>query len=187
MPEVYEKAAPAVAMIQQVNNATCWLASCRMMYQWKNPNYTPVYDEADDPELENPPKDVVLRKLYDKAQTDATVDLWTWMLDGIGLSDAIALARAMGMQWGGGGQLEAWQFADAIKQWGPLLAIGSWNTRSHVLVVTGAEKTDDFGTDTTHKLLLNNPWPNGMQKASVNWYNKGMGVWENISGQNMHW
>jgi hypothetical protein len=187
MPNDYELVAPPVGMIQQINNATCWLASCRMMYKWKNPSYKPVFDEVDDPELNNRPQDEVLRKLYDKAQSDSTVDLSTWMLDGIAPTDAIPLARAMGLRWGGGGKLEAWQFADAIKRWGPLLAIGGWNTRSHVLLVTGAEKTDDTGTDTVHRLLLNNPWPGGMQKATVNWYNNGMGIWTNVSGQNMHW
>src|SRR5262249_52940981 len=55
---------PPVTMIQQRNSATCWLASCRMMYMWKNPGYTPVFDEEDDPSLNNEPKDTVLRLLW---------------------------------------------------------------------------------------------------------------------------
>lgn len=46
------KCTPPVMMIQQRNSATCWLASCRMMYKWKNPSYTPVFDEENDPSLE---------------------------------------------------------------------------------------------------------------------------------------
>jgi len=178
---------PQVTMIQQKNNATCWLASCRMMYKWKYPSYMPVYDEVNDPGLDNEPKDAVLKKLWDAANADSRVDLWTWMAAGIDTPDALPLARAMGMKWGGGGKLEAWQFADAISQWGPLLAIGSWNTRSHVLVVTGAEQTDDESKASAHKLDLKNPWPGGMQTGTVFWYNGGLGSWASVSGQNMHW
>jgi len=178
---------PQVTMIQQKNNATCWLASCRMMYKWKYPSYMPVYDEVNDPGLDNEPKDAVLKKLWDAANADSRVDLWTWMSSGVDTSDAVPLARALGMKWGGGGKLEAWQFADAIGQWGPLLAIGSWNTRSHVLVVTGAEQTDDESKASAHKLDLKNPWPGGMQTGTVFWYNGGLGSWASANGQNMHW
>jgi hypothetical protein len=50
-----------------------------------------------------------------------------------------------------------------------------------------AEQTDDTATDTTHHLLLKNPWPAGMLQGTVNWYNGGLGAWVNASGQNMHW
>jgi hypothetical protein len=183
----FTQCTPPVTMIQQRNSATCWLASCRMMYRWKRPDYAPVFDEEDDPSLDNEPQDAVLKLLWNKAQVDTSVDLWTWMVSGIDTADAVPLARAMGMKWGGGGKLEAWQFADAISQWGPLLAIGSWNTRSHVIVIAGAEQTDETATDTTHHLLLKNPWPGGMLQGTVNWYNGGLGAWVNASGQNMHW
>src|SRR5262249_44662482 len=56
-----------------------------------------------------------------------------------------------------------------------------------VIVITGAEQTDDTATDTTHKVLLKNPWPGGMLQGTVNWYNGGLCAWASASGQNMHW
>jgi len=160
---------PAVARIEQKDSATCWLAACQMLYKWKGLK----------------PEDVETKLA---ASTDERVDLELWLRAGIDHDDAVPLAKALDLKWGGGGKLEAWQFSDAIRRWGPLLAIGTWNSYSHVVVVSAAEETDDEGKKTNHKLKITNPYPGtGVQDRNVMWFNEGLGHWCGVNGHYMHW
>jgi len=166
------KTNPAVSRIVQKNTATCWLAACKMLYAWKG---------KDTGEVD--------RLLIEASKTDERVDYEYWCSSGIGQDDLVPLARTLGFKWGAGGKLELEQMVKAIQSWGPLLAVGAWNTNSHVIVVWGAENVTDKKYESTAKLTIANPWPNADDPdiKNMNWFNGGLGNWEGVNGQYMHW
>jgi Papain-like cysteine protease AvrRpt2 len=132
---------PAVARIEQKSGSTCWLACCKMLYKWKGKNVDDV--------------DTILKKA---SETDDRVDYDLWCRAGIDTSDTVPLAKALGFKWGAGGKLEYPQLLNAIKQWGPMLAVGEWNQHSHVIVVAEIEETSEEKYYTVAKVMVANPW-----------------------------
>jgi hypothetical protein len=161
---------PKPQRIQQINPSTCWLASCQMLYQWKG------LDVGD-----------VEKNL--KNSDDDRVDWDTWYRAGLDHDDTVPLAKALGFKWGAGGELTLKQIADAIQRFGPLLAIGAWNTNSHVIVVAGLDVPSDSKYDSVSKIYVLNPWFNSdnPEERNLFWFNGGLGHWKGINGQYMHW
>jgi len=165
------KTNPGVSRIAQQNTATCWLAACKMLYIWNGK------DAAE-----------VDRLLKEASKTDERVDYDYWSSYGIGHDDLVPLARTLGFKWGAGGKLDIDQIVKEVRK-GPLLAVGAWNTYSHVIVVWGAENVTDKEKQDTAKLTIANPWPTTDDPDIKNlyWFNGGLGHWEGINGQYMHW
>jgi hypothetical protein len=163
---------PPVKRIQQPNTSSCWFAACQMLFQWKGK-----------------PVDDVKRLLVEAEKSDSRVDFDYWYESGIGHSDTVPLAKGLGLKWGAGGELSLSQIQDAVKNWGPLLAVGAWNTHSHVIVVWGAEQVADAKYESVAKLWVANPWFGSPDKEERNmyWFNGGLGHWKGINGQYMHW
>jgi hypothetical protein len=162
---------PPCPLFTQRDTASCWLASCKMLFAWKNRNPNDVDD--------------ILKTASAK---DDRVDYDNWCQNGIGQDDLVPLAKALGFKWGAGGVLDAGVLRDTLKTCGPMLAVGAWNGSSHVIVVTAIDADDDF-----YPILLNNPWPEpgttvgAIQSRNLNWFNKGLGTWQGINGQYQHW
>src|SRR5580658_7891384 len=102
-------ASPRPQRIQQISSSTCWLASCQMLYKWKG---LPAGD--------------VEKKL--RASKDDRVDFDLWYRSGIDHADAVPLAKALGFGWGAGGELTLDQITHGMRIFGPMIAIGTWNT-----------------------------------------------------------
>jgi Papain-like cysteine protease AvrRpt2 len=162
---------PAVTLISQKTTATCWLASCQMLYVWNNKKAVDV--------------ETLLKKA---SATDDDVDYDAWCTSGIGKTDLLPLAKTLGFKWGAGGEVDPVVLRDTLKVYGPLLAVGAWNGSSHVIVVTGFDADDDL-----HSMTIANPWPEpgtttgAVQTRNLNWFNKGLGTWKGTNGQYMHW
>jgi hypothetical protein len=163
-------ARPKPERIQQINSSTCWLAACQMLYKWKG---LPVAD--------------VEKKL--RNSSDDRVDFDNWYENGLAHEDAVPLAKALGFGWGAGGALSLDQISDGMRSYGPLLAIGTWNTSSHVIVVAGVEQVNDHKYDTVAKIMVLNPWFNSPnpEERNLYWFNGGLGHWKGVNGQYMHW
>ena len=163
---------PAVARIEQRTPSTCWLACSKMMYKWKG---KPTGD--------------VDTLLINASRTDDRVDYDLWCRAGVDTDDLLPLAKTLGFKWGGGGKLTYPQLLDAVKTWGPILAVGEWNQHSHVVVISEIEETTDEDKYTVAKVLVANPWFGCPEREPRNlyWLNGGLGHWCGISGQYMHW
>jgi hypothetical protein len=162
---------PAVPLITQEDSATCWLACCKMMYQWK----TRKAEEVDS-------------TLIAASANDPDVDYDTWCRSGLDKPDLVPLAKALGFRWGAGGKLDPIVLRDSLKLFGPIIAVGSWNSYSHVVVITGFDPDDVL-----QSLIVNNPWPEpgtltgAVQPRNLNWLNRGLGTWQSVNGEFMHW
>lgn len=161
---------PKAERIQQVNSSTCWLASCQVLYKWKG---LPVGD--------------VEKKLRDS--DDDRVDFDLWFRAGIDHDDAVPLAKALGFSWGAGGALDLDDIVKGMQTFGPMIAIGTWNTSSHVIVVAGAEQVTDHKYDNVAKLMVLNPWFGcpPVEERNLYWFNGGLGHWKGVNGQYIHW
>jgi hypothetical protein len=163
---------PSVRRIEQTTASTCWLASCKMLFQWKN---KPIGDV-----------DTLLQN-----SSDSRVDYDTWCQFGVDHGDLVPLAKCLGFGWGAGGKISAWSLADTMKKCGPIVAVGTWNTYSHVLVIAEVEdvvdKDDNYGSSA--RIRVANPWFGCDEREERNlfWLNSGLGHWEGVNGQYMHW
>ncbi|MEI8375881.1 MAG: papain-like cysteine protease family protein [Planctomycetota bacterium] len=163
-------AMPKPSRIEQINPSTCWLASCQVLYKWKG---LPAGDIEKN-----------LRK-----SDDARVDFDLWYKFGIDHGDAVPMAKALGFRWGAGGELTLDQLTNAVRNFGPMIAIGAWNTNSHVIVVSGVEQVTDHKYDSVAKIFILNPWfisPDPEEK-NLYWFNGGLGHWKGVNGQYIHW
>ena len=84
MPD-YVTPSPDVKRIQQKSSATCWLATCKMLYKWKGKDPGDV--------------DTLLQNA-----SDDRVDYDFWCEAGLGHSDCVPLAKTLGFKWGAGGE-----------------------------------------------------------------------------------
>jgi len=161
---------PRPQRIEQINSSTCWLASCQMLYKWKG---LPAGD--------------VEKKL--RASSDDRVDFDLWYRSGIDHGDAVPLAKALGFSWGAGGELTIEQITHGMLTFGPMIAIGTWNTSSHVIVVAGVEQVQDHTYDNVAKLMVLNPWfgSSDPEERNLYWFNGGLGHWKGVNGQYIHW
>jgi hypothetical protein len=161
---------PKPERIEQKTSSTFWLASCQMLYKWKGLAVEDVEKNL-------------------RASTDDRVDFDLWNENGIAHGDAVPLAKALGFTWGAGGELELDQIIKGMRTYGPLIAIGTWNTFSHVIVVAGAEEVTDHKYDNVAKLMILNPWFGSAnpEERNLYWFNGGLGHWKGINGQYIHW
>jgi hypothetical protein len=158
---------PQIKRIQQSSVATCWLAACQMLFQWKNRSVL---------EVEN-----LLR-----SSSDERVDFDCWCDSGIGTDDLVPLAKALGLNWGAGGTVPAWLLAQTVDQCGPIMVVGEWSASSHVIVL--AEIEDGESSDAA-AIRIANPWfgCDEREQRNVFWLNQGLGQWRDINGQYIHW
>ena len=163
-------ATPKPQRIEQPTSSTCWLASCQVLYKWKG------LDVGD-----------VEKKL--RASDDDRVDFDLWYRSGIDHGDAVPLAKALGFTWGAGGALELDQIVRGMRSFGPMIAIGTWNTSSHVIVVAAAEDVKDHKYDNVGKIMVLNPWfgSSDPEVRDLYWFNGGLGHWKGVNGQYIHW
>ncbi len=163
-------AAPPVKRIEQTKSTTCWLAACQMLYNWKG---RPVGD--------------VEKTL--RASSDELVDFELWSESGLDHDDAVPLAKALGLRWGAGGKLDLDQLVKGLRSYGPLMALGTWNSHSHAIVVAAAENVTDSDKQDAANLHILNPWfgSDNPQIGNLFWFNGGLGHWCGVNGQYIHW
>ena len=165
---------PKVQRIEQKSTSTCWLAASKMLYVWKGRDPGQV--------------DTLLQK---ESETNDRVDYDYWCDSGIGHADAVPLAKTLGFTWGAGGKLELAQIVKAVRSWGPMIAIGQWNNPGGAHVIVVAEVEDEKRTDyqSVAKIMIANPWfySDEREQRNLNWFNGGLGDWEGVNGQYMHW
>ena len=163
---------PPIKRIEQESTSKCWLASAKMLFQWKGKPISSVDDLL-------------------KNSTDDRVDYDLWCRAGIAHEDAVPLAKALGFRWGAGGKLTAGVLADTVKECGPIIAVGTWNTYSHVIVIAEVEAvtTRDESYTLATQLKVANPWfgCDEREQRPLFWLNGGLGHWEGVNGQYMHW
>jgi hypothetical protein len=165
---------PTLKRIEQKTTATCWLAACKMLYAWKGKSTTDVDD--------------LLKKA---SATDELVDYDYWIENGIGHSNAVPLARTLGFTWGSGGKLDLDDLVNVVRAWGPMIALGQWNNPHGAHAIVVAEVEDSVGTkyESIAKVMIANPWfyCDERETRSVSWLNGGLGDWEGVNGQYIHW
>src|SRR6478672_9748781 len=125
MPD-YVTPSPDVKRIQQKSSATCWLATCKMLYKWKGKDPGDV--------------DTLLQNA-----SDDRVDYDFWCEAGLGHSDCVPLAKTLGFKWGAGGKLTMPLIVSTLKKFGPIMAMGQWNNPNgaHAILVCSAMDIDD--------------------------------------------
>ena len=163
---------PTLARIEQRSGSTCWLACCKMLYKWKGKNPDDV--------------DALLKKA---SATDDDVDYDYWCSAGLGTNNTLPLAKTLGFRWGAGGKLDYSVLLNGVKTWGPMLAVGEWNQHNHVIVVAEMEEVTNKDYYDIAKIMVANPWFGCEERESRNlfWFNGGLGHWEGVNGQYMHW
>ncbi|MGA3025733.1 MAG: papain-like cysteine protease family protein [Bryobacteraceae bacterium] len=163
-------AVPKVTRIEQSKVTTCWLAACQMLYKWKGRAVGDVEKTL-------------------RGASDARVDFDLWCDAGLGHDDAVPLAKALGLRWGAGGKLDLDQIVKGLRSYGPLMALGTWNSHSHAIVVAAAENVTDQDKQDTADLHTLNPWfgSDDPQIRNLFWFNGGLGHWCGVNGQYIHW
>jgi hypothetical protein len=158
---------PQVKRIQQRTEATCWLAACQMLFRWKRKSVLEV--------------EKLLRK-----STDDRVDFDYWCESGIGTEDLVPLAKALGLNFGGGGTVSASLLAQTVEKCGPILIVGEWSSSSHVVVLAEIEEGE---SSDSALIRIANPWfgCDEREERNMYWLNKGMGQWKSVNGQYIHW
>jgi cysteine protease avirulence protein AvrRpt2 len=101
----------SVDHIQQEQQNSCWHASARMLYGYKQM--------------------ACINPLPDRYEAD----------NGIGAEEFINLAADVGLETlPRVNQCYGWQFLeDALERYGPIWAAGQWNGVNHIVVITGVE------------------------------------------------
>src|SRR4051812_10600387 len=122
--------------------------------------------------------------------SDDRVDYDYWCEAGIGHRDCVPLAKTLGFTWGAGGKLTMPLIVKTLKKSGPIIAVGQWNNPrgAHAIVVCSAMDIDDE-SDESGYLKIANPWfgSDERETRSLSWFNGGLGDWEGVNGQYIHW
>ncbi len=164
-----------VKPIVQRRSSTCWYACYQMLYKWKGIGVSEVEDR--------------IKKSQTDEQKDADPPIadFDYMCDhGIGTSDLKPVARALKLEWGGGGGKDTTISAllYALDKFGPIWIAGAWHGHSHVILLIGAKR----GKVPMVNFL--NPWLQygGKQEIQrpLSWLNKGRGTWRNAVGSIVH-
>jgi hypothetical protein len=104
--------------------------------------------------------------------------------NGILPSECLQVAKALGLRWSGGGDIEADVLEGALKQHGPYFAGGSWRMGlSHIILIIAVDKDAD-------KLKYINPMePSGKPTpAPLSWFNDNRGkAWKDSGSGFLYW
>ena len=172
-----EKVHVDVKPILQQRTSTCWLACFQMLFEYKpGKQRSDVWRLLDENEAYGPSLVGQLPPRYANPHH--------MYLDGIGRSDLIPAAKALGLQWASGGNASIENLAALIKKYGPVWAVGGWNTSNHVILLTGAEPSSKVPMVT-----IIDPWPTGGGERTepLRWFNMGRKQWSGVNGSIMYW
>jgi hypothetical protein len=147
----------------QRDAAQCWLACLEMMFVWKKKDETKICDLID-------------------AKTGLDSDFLK--KNGILPSECMEVAKALGLQWSGGGDIEADVLDRALKGHGPYFAGGQWSQKqAHAILLTGVNTDAD-------KLQFINPMePSGQPTpGTFQWFNDHRGTaWKQSGSGFLYW
>jgi hypothetical protein len=104
--------------------------------------------------------------------------------NGILPSECYTVAKALGLRWSGGGDIEADVLEGALKSHGPYFAGGAWRMKlSHIILLTAVNKDTD-------KIKYINPMePSGQETtATIQWFNDNRGTaWKQSTSGFLYW
>jgi hypothetical protein len=155
---------PKVQPRNQPTPATCWLSCLEMLFVWKKKDPSTICD------------------LIDQKTELFSSQLCQY---GIDPSECGPVAKALGLQWTGGGDIAADVLSQALKTHGPYWIGGQWYMhRSHAIVLTGVDPD-------TNKIRYINPYNNLSltdSPGTLGWLNDNRGdVWKQSESGLMYW
>ena len=163
-----------VTPITQNYSTTCWYASLQMIYNWSGKSKASVK-----------PRIVKSQTKVQRDSSPPVADFQHMFNNGIGKRDLVPVARALGLEWGGGDNttFDIQPLLYVLHNYGPIWVAGSWHQSPHVIVVIGAKAAK------VPMIWYLNPWSvhGGMDpiETQLNWLNKGRGTWKNWHASHM--
>jgi hypothetical protein len=160
---VYE-VSPKVQPRNQPNGSTCWLSCLEMLFEWKKKDPSTICDLI-----------------------DQNTELFSSQLCkyGIAPEECKVVAKALGLQWTGGGDIGRDTLYQALKSRGPYWIGGQWYLhRSHAIVLTAADPNSD-------NIRYINPFNNFSltdSPGTLGWLNDNRGeAWKQSDSGLMYW
>ena len=159
----WTKVTPPVTPINQPTSSTCWYVCLQMLYNWKGKNPAEIKQKLD---------------------ADPQIFADYWFTNGVAPYNCLQIARCLGLQAAGDGDIDAGVLANALRVHGPYWCAGSWKKgTAHVIVVTGCNPE-------SNEIRYINPWMNldlSDSLETVDFLNRRGDEWKSTFGSLMYW